>query len=1163
MTLMKKLVMKGFKSFANKTELVFGDQFNCILGPNGSGKSNVLDAICFVLGKGSSKSLRAEKSANLIYNGGKKKNPMKEGMVEIFFDNKKKDFPSDEPIVKISRIIKSNGQSIYKINDKTRTRNQVLDFLAAAKINPDGYNIILQGDIVKLVEMTPRERMKIVEEIAGIGIYEEKKQKAVKELENVENRLNEANIILTERKTYLAELKKERDQALKYKELRDKINENKASYLFHQIKKKEAEEARFEKRNKKHKDKIDEIQKEINTLRELISKKKEEISEINKQIEEKGEKEQVALHKEVESLKVRLGTNKARVDSLKNELAKLAERKKQLVQNKEEIANKIKILEKEKQEYIAEKEKGEKEIASFEKRIKEFKEKNRIGSAADIEKEIEEADQKAEKIQEEIQELRHEQQELLREKDRLEFQIKTTDEKISKVLEIEKEHKAEILKLKKKKEDFKKITLDLNKALNEDSSLASQLGNARPKLLKVQEEITKLKAHNMGVKEQISGSLAVQKIISNKKKFPGVFGQVHELGTVSSKYATALEVAAGPRIKSIVVDNDKTAAECIKYLKANKLGTATFLPLNKLRPPVIDEKTKKLAKANGVEGLALDLIKFDPKLKKAFQYVFGSTLIVDSIDVARRLGIGEIRAATLDGDLVEKSGAMIGGYRKKLPFGFQQSEVMADITKKEQEEEDLQKLINVLEKRRSDNEKKIQSLREKKAELEGEIIKAEKSLHLDSSDLSVNKKLKEELKKDLAEVEKKLSSLQTKISSSNSELAKIKIEKQKLKEKVSQLRNPVLLAELNTFEQKKQEIRESIIKYDAEIKNITAQIDSMLKPEIENTDKIIKQHEKEEEEFLKEEESLKAQIERDEKDLREKEEKEKTFMSKFKSLFSQRNKANDELQKAENKIILKEEEIRGIEQKTNSISLEEAKVKAELSALREEFKQFDGVPINKEKTEEQLKREIWDFERMAEKLGAINMKALEIYEVVEKEYKALLDKKEKLLVEKEDVIVMMNEIETKKKDIFMKTFRHLEENFKKIFSQLTTKGEALLKLENPENPFEGGLEIQVRLTGKKFIDMRSLSGGEKTLTALAFLFAVQEFEPASFYILDEVDAALDKRNSEKLASLIRSYSNKAQYLIISHNDSVISEADNLYGVSMNEDGISKTVSLKI
>jgi chromosome segregation protein len=291
MTRINRLVMKGFKSFANKVELVFGEKFNCILGPNGSGKSNVLDALCFVLGKSSVKEMRAEKSANLIYNGGKKSSPAKEGIVSIFFDNKESVFGSDiGPELEVTRVIRPSGQSIYKINGKTRTRQQILDILSRARINPDGYNIILQGDITRLIEMSPLERRGMVEEIAGINIYEDKKQKAIRELTRVEEKLNEAGIILGEREGYLKELKKEKNQAQKFKDLSDKIKQNKATSIHRIIVEKQGKKSELEKKMGENGVKIDSLKKEIEKLREDITKKKSEIESINKEVEEKGEK---------------------------------------------------------------------------------------------------------------------------------------------------------------------------------------------------------------------------------------------------------------------------------------------------------------------------------------------------------------------------------------------------------------------------------------------------------------------------------------------------------------------------------------------------------------------------------------------------------------------------------------------------------------------------------------------------------------------------------------------------------------------------------------------------------------------------------------------------------------------------------------------------------
>ena len=1164
MTRINKIVMHGFKSFAKRTEMVFGPDFNCVLGPNGSGKSNILDALCFVLGKSSAKSMRAEKSSNLIYNGGKSRKPASSAEVSIYFDNSKKTFPTDAKEVKITRIVKKNGQGVYKINDETRTRTQILELLGLAKIDPDGYNIILQGDIVKLIDMTPTERRQIIEEIAGISVYEDKKQKAVNELERVGGRLKEAEIVLTEREVYLKELRKERDQAKKYKELDSRITVNKATALYRQIQKKEAEKEELDDRVKKHNTTLGKTNKQAEELQKQISDLKKQISDINQEIEQKGEKEQLELHKEVEKLKVELATSKARMETCKDEIAKIRTRKDNLNENLKEVEEKIKDLTADKKDFerqIEQKKNEEKEINA---RLEQFRQKNKLEDAENIDKEIDELDRKAEELQKKITEQRQQQQELLREKDKAEFQIQAIDEKIEKVMSIEKENKEQIQILKQKKTEFKKASMELSQLQAEESRISAEIGDARRRTLEAHEELSKLNARQAQIQEKLGANISVKRILEQKSKFKGVHGTVSELGEVNSKYALPLEVAAGPKIKSIVVDNDRVAAQCINYLKKNRLGIATFLPINKIRAKPEKPNIPGILKQQGVHGRATDLISYDSKFDNVFKFVFENAIVVENLETARKIGIGAAKMVTLDGDKTELSGAMTGGFRQKREgLGFSEKEIGDSIKKYEKIQAESGQKVSTLEKKKKDAEEKIVRLRELKANLEGDIIKMEKSLHLDSGDIDVNKKIKAELKTSLKKTDDAIDKLVNEISRTNRELADNKIKRQQLREKINQLRSPTLIAELNAFEEKKREIRESMIKLDSELGNIEIQVKTMLTPEKENVIKILKQHDKEIEGFKTEIKQLKENVEIKEKELKEKEKKEKRFYAQFKDLFNKRTKLSDEQSKKESKVYSLNDDVRKTEHKINTINLELARIKAELGGLNKEFEQYEGVEVDKEKSDLQLTREINQFERMVENLGAVNLRALEIYDTVEKEYKELLQKKSMLEKEKADVMTLMEEIEGKKKVLFMKTLEALQQEFQKIFSQLLSKGEASLVLENEESPFEGGLLINVRITGTKFLDIRSLSGGEKTMTALAFLFAVQEYDPASFYVLDEVDAALDKKNSEKLAQLVKSYCDKAQYIMISHNDGILTEANTLYGVSMNEHGMSDVVSLKI
>ncbi len=1164
MTKINKLIMQGFKSFARRTELVFGDDFNCVLGPNGSGKSNILDALCFVLGRLSAKSMRVHKASNLIYNGGKTKKAMKQAEVSIFFDNESKTFPTEDPYVKITRIIKQSGQSVYKINDKKRTRQQILDLMSVAKIDPEGYNIVLQGDIVRFTEMRPEDRRILIEDISGISVYEEKKQKALRELEKVDEKLKEAGVILAERKRYLKELKKDRDQALKFKELESKVKENKASLIFRQIEKTEEKKSKLDEKISKHKNRLDELNNKIDEFKNQIKDKKEKIAELNKEIEEKGEKGQVKLQKEIEELKVSIATNKTRIETSRGEIDKIELRKKTLKKDLQSIDTEIEHLNSEKQELEKKKNSANKKLGEINDKINRFKQDNELENVSEIESQIEESEKKIEKYQQSLEQLREQQQDMLRKKDSLEFQLNSVDEKINKIMQIEKENKDQIDRLKDKKQNFKESVLELNKRLNENSSLAHQISSKKQKLSNAHEEFAKLQAKEAAIRESVLGDIAVKKILEQKNNIKGIYGTVAELGDVEKKYSLTLEVAAGPRLKSIVVEDDKTAAKCIKFLKEKKLGTATFLPLNKIKSRKIFPEVKKLKERENVHDFAVNLVSFEEKFKKIFSYVFGHTLVVEDIDTARKLGIGKTRIVTLDGDLAETSGAMQGGFRQKKRYSFNQKELNRDIKEYEELISKLKKIVSTLEDRRAENENMISKLREKKANLEGEIIKQEKSLHLEPGDIDSDKNIKKELQEKIKQKDKELNNIELKINEKIKSLTEIKTKKQQLRSKISDIRDSEIAAELNAYEDKTAELKEQVMNYEADIRSLKTQINDMKQPEKEKIRSILSQQSKDSENFKQEIEKLTEKNEQETATLKEQEKRSQEFYLKFKQLFNQRDKLNDEIQEKESKIDEIREQSKDVEIEMNNISLKNAEIKAKLSGLQEDFKQYEGVKINKEKPEEQLKQELDRFEKIVSDIGNVNMRSLEVYEEIEKEYQSLLNKKEKLNLEKQDVVEMMDEIEGKKKDLFMKTFNVLEENFKNIFSAITAKDrDANLVLENKDNPFEGGLDIKVKITGKKTLDIRSLSGGEKTLTALAFIFAIQEHEPHSFYVLDEVDAALDKHNSEKLSKLIRDYVKKAQYLIISHNDAMISEADNLYGVSMNEHGITNVTSLKV
>jgi chromosome segregation protein len=1162
-TKITKLILDGFKSFGKRTELLFDDGFNVVLGPNGSGKSNILDALCFVLGKRSSKELRAEKASNLIYNGGKTKNPSKIAEVSIVFDNEKRIFPIQEDTVKVTRLVRQDGLSKYKINGKTKTRQELLELLGAAKINPDGYNIILQGDIIRLVEMSPIERRQMIEEIAGISVYEEKKQQALNELMKVDEKLNEAAITLRERKSRLEELKNERDQALKHKELNDKIKQNKASYCKRQMNKKTSERESLDKKSSKHKEKFEKFQKSITGLREEIQQRKDNIQAINREIERTGDTEHLKLQKEVEQLHVAIETGKQRITSCQNEITKVQQRKEQLKKDIEDLDNKIAELKAQSSTLEDRKKFVEGQVAELEHKIKEFKKKHQLDQDSELDKQVEQLDKDSEEKQKQLQLIREQQQAFVREKDKIEFQLQTIDTQISHVLELEQQHKEEIKILKNKKEQFKKTVLELNELLNQDSEDAGRLSTSKSEMQKLQEERAKLEVKQAGMREILGSNMAVQKILENRQKLGEIYGTVAELGQTETKYALALEVAAAQKVHSIVVEDDQVASRAIKFLRQGKLGVATFLPLNKIRSQPVKEETKGMLKQQGVVGLAIDLIDFDPKFKEVFSHVFGNTVIVDTIDTARRIGIGKAKMVTLDGDLCELSGAMTGGHRHKKTGTFKEKEVVKALEDIDETLSKLGKGVTKLEDTRKESEERITRLRELKANLEGETIKMEKALHIDSGGLDTNKAYKEELQKKLKVIDGQLKGMEDKLVEETQALTQVRIKRQELKNKVMEIRNPRLLAELNAYEQKRKEFLEEMMGITGELKNLETQSNEIFGKEKEGKAKILGDLDKEAEAFSSEMDDVNKLISQQQESLKVKEEEQGKFQSQFKSLFDKQKSLQDEINQREQGILGIEEQARKEELTLNGFSIEMARVNVEFANLESEFAQYSGIELDMEKPEEKLKEEIAEFEKLMITIGNVNLRALDIYDAAEKEFNGLVEKKQVLVTEKDEVLKLMNEIESSKKDLFTNTLNIVNDQFKRFFLSLSTKGDAYLELENAELPFDGGLGIKVRLTGNKFLDIRSLSGGEKTMTALAFLFAIQEHEPAAFYILDEVDAALDKANSDKLAKLIRDYCTKAQYIVISHNDNVIAEGDTLYGVSMDaERGISNVVSLR-
>jgi len=944
--------MHGFKSFPKKTEIPFTSGINVILGPNGSGKSNISDALCFVLGRLSIKSMRAAKARNLIFQGTKVASPAKEAVVELVFDNSDKTFSIEENEISIKRIVRLNGQSIYKINQVTKTRQEVLSLLAQAGIDPNGFNIILQGEIQNFVKMHTEERRKIIEEVSGISIYESRKEKSLKELDKTEEKQKEVFSILRERTAYLNNLEKERQQALKYKKLEQDIKKFKASIIHVDLTKrknllKEIQES-IAKKNKE----IDKIKQEIAKLLEGTKSSEEKVILINKKIQESTGLEQEKLNQEITSARAELAGLNVKIENYENKVSSIS---KQKIETQEAIR----------------------------KEELELKE-----------------------LQNESPTVVKKEKELLTKKTELE----KLEEKRKRFYTI----KSELKSMREKFEDKRSVLQNYN---NESGFLVKQI-------------------------ESLSGQLF------DKRTAPEI---VQELKSSLSQ-------------KKILLENLNR--------REVELEKITFSGENEI------EKQNKITET---------IAKMDicPLCK--------SKITKEHIENIHKEIYPKVASLRKELDESDKELTQIG--TKKVMLAEEIEKINSEVMKREM---DLIKISNINEKKdtiKELNDKIIISKREL-SEIEKLKINLEKELE-DS--------LNVEQKYETARIELQEISLRTK-ENVNSEISFKQREYERYKISIKQLAR------------EEEDVKEEL---------------AVCKKKFEERDNILEKKKKQEEELV-----LKSQ-----------------------NLIKDRDVLQQKIRKDEQDSLIKKNFIYNIEQEINNVKIDKAKVDAEIENFEMEMLNFPNVELIGGSRDTLVER-LGKIQEAFSGMGSVNLRSVEVYDEIKKEYDSVNEKANSITKEKESILRIIHDIDIKKKKAFLKTLDELNEIFSRNFAQISLKGAVSLELEDKKDPFAAGVAISVKTGHGKYFDVTSLSGGEQTMVALSLIFAIQELNPYCFYVLDEIDAALDKRNSERLGALLKKYMQKGQYIVISHNDEIITNATNLYGLSMHE-GISKVISLRV
>ena len=1159
----KQLEIDNFKSFANKSEIPLLKGFTTVSGPNGSGKSNIIDSVLFALGLANASELRAENLSHFISTYTKRN----DAFVKVTFG----DTENGEDLT-IGRKIRKTSQgyaSTYYINDSVTTLTNVHAVLEKYNVTPNSYNVMMQGDVMGITNCTPKNRRKIIDEIAGIADFDRRIDQATHELETVEQRVERSTVILNEVDNRLEQLKEEREVALKYQKLREEkqgLESQVSKVKFFDIKRslEKAHENILEFTKKKKEEEVK--NKDLDERLNLIKQKYQEISNL---VKEKGEAQQIELKKQEEALK-------GEIDR-KNNATNYAD--KQIHDGLRSIEN------------------AKNGIENFKKKIEDFKLKIKLKDdeiavikentktrEAELKKILEDmtglnatADQHIEKrnnLRKQLEDLKDEETKLIQSKLPLESELKT----LQRDLEDAKTRLAELTEMKENfaaNQDLKKTLVEQLQKEMADFKIIQQ--NAMHDLDTTKNEINDLnyniqmasrKIAVMETKKQMAEESnfgrAVDTIMNAKLR--GVHAPLVKLGTVDKEFSVAMEVAFGGRMAHIVVDDEHVAGVAIELLKSSNAGRATFIPLNKIKKA---PTRLQLPRDKGVIDFAINLVDFDDEYIDAFYYAVGDTIVVEDLESAKKL-IGKYRMVTLQGELLEKSGSMTGGTRLRTGLSFSQNDD-EELNKFKDRLKEMEQKLASLENKKTSLEAKLEDVRGKYSDSMSEFSKSKVELDNMNQNYANSENILKEKADFIASAEPKIVELNNKLDKLEEKNVKIyddmatcqeaidEVEKlindkdlKDLKEKTEGVENEIkrLQTKLMTAENDKNELNRQISFHENLIETKTEEITNIEHNNVKlEEDK--KRYQNDIVELNKKMEELHEQIVQIEE--------------KLGKLLKERDEINAELIELEKQKHIKTADIERIAEQIESFKARRRELEPQLDNAKKDLEDAGEDVAKLEPIEisiEEITSKIQRLEKRMAELGDVNMRALAAYDEVLARQSELKEQIETLSKERKEILERMQGYEQLKKETFMKTYNHINENFKEVFHQLS-EGEGELKLECPDDPLSGGMTIEAQPRDKKLQRLESMSGGEKSLTALAFVFAIQRYMPSPFYAFDEVDASLDTMNVERIAQMVQNQSKETQFIVVSHRRPMIESANRTLGVTQKEKGITKVTGIKL
>ena len=1178
---LKRLELQGFKSFADKTILELRPGITTVIGPNGSGKSNISDAIRWVLGEQSMKSLRGTKSLDIIFAGTQNRKSLGFAEASLVFDNLDGALPIEFTEVTVTRKIYRSGETGYYINKTPCRLKDVLELFMDTGIGKDGYSIIGQGKIDEILSNKSEDRRHIFEEAAGIVKYRSRKEEAEKKLEHTKLNLLRINDIISEIEGNLGPLQTQSEKAKKYLNLREELKNIEVGLFVYNI--------------EKYKENLQQIVQDIDVMQsqcndeegklERVKILKEElkssIDEITEQIENmsnlgfESQKEIEQLNSEINVAKTRITNNNEnnvrftdeiqeqneKIQELKQELEQKEAKKDNLKQNKEKFEKELN----EKQEELAQ---ITEKLSAKELEIEGYKQT------------VEQNTDKKYELQSEINAQEINFQNYEKRQNQIKQEIQTTISELDNT----RMNKEEISKGFYESENKK------NKAQKSLEEVAKQKQEANQKIKSFESNINILSS-DMRIKESrlkflietekekegyIKSVKSLLKDCENIKDLgKGMHGVLANIIEVPDELETAIEMCLGASLQNIVTDTEEDAKKLVEHLRKNNLGRASFLPIASVK----GKKLEKLkGNQSGVIGIASDLVKFNKKYEQIILNLLGRTVIVDNMDTAIKVAKQNgytFRIVTKDGDLINPSGAITGGSVAKKTVNILGRG--KEIEKLEKEIKNIKAKIQKLEEEKEEYEQSIEGILELSANLEKElqeidITYATEKQKMISIDENIQKlqnrlnKLKEEqknletLKQESIEQKEKIQEETQKITNQNEELSKLISE----------------FAELNKDDQKYIDdlnfditnLKISVSSFD-ESESSIQEIQERINQELNNAKASIENKNNQIEQIKVDNENLEKSIQETLNKIEEIKQKVNNSSSEIEKMKQERAQKSEKLSKQEDEITSKFKIIEDLKSQLVKLDVKKTKVEEDINTIiNKMWEEYELTPNNVEgyakpenvaltqKRVNNIRTEIRD-------LGSVNVDSIEEYKNLKDRYDFMSEQRldlENTMSKLRKVITDMTQI---MKEQFREKFKIINKNFGEVFAELFGGGKASLNLEDEENILECGIEITVQPPGKKLQNMMLLSGGEKAFTAIALLFAILKINPAPFCVLDEIEAALDDVNVFRYADYLKKFTEHTQFLVITHRKGTMEAADTVYGVTMEESGISKLLSMKL